>query len=389
MTKIMNNGTTPHEDGHPRTPGGIPSPRVLAVEITRRCNLSCIHCRATAHLDGPEGELTVPEYETFFENVASFSSPVLILTGGEPLLREDLYELAEAAASRGLKTAVSTNGTLVTEAVAKRLREAGVTSASISIDGATRAVHDAFRKQPGAFDASLKGMALLKAQGIDVQVNTSLTGGNMDELEGVYRLVKTLGARAWHVFLLVPTGRGESVADRELITAEDYERILNRIYELDRDDAMEIKPTCAPQYYRILRQRARAEGVPVDFEHFGINARTRGCLAGLGFGFVSYRGEVFPCGYYPKQAGDLRERPFREIWERSVLFRTLRDFRNYGGACGRCRYLKVCGGCRARAYALSGDDLAEEPYCNFGESVDPADHPRNENGACRPRRDEP
>lgn len=344
-------------------------PRVLAVEVTRRCNLSCIHCRASASEAAPEGELTLPEYQKLFDDVAAFASPLIILTGGEPLLRPDLYVIAAYATGRGLRVAVSTNGTLVTKDAARELLAAGVQTCSISIDGSSPEVHDDFRQQPGAFEASLRGMRILQEAGIKVQVNTSLTKRNFADLDNIYRLVKKLNAHSWHVFMLVPTGRGGEVADRELIDADDYERTLNYLYEKNRDDNMEIKPTCAPQYYRILRQRAAAEGIPVDVEHFGVNARTRGCLAGLGFGFVSYRGEVFPCGYYPVSAGNVRERSFREIWDSSPLFLKLRDFRNYQGVCGSCGYLRVCGGCRARAYAVTGDDLAAEPYCRHGEAM--------------------
>lgn len=350
-------------------PAGKIIPRVLAWEVTRKCNLNCIHCRATASEDAPQGELTLAEYKTLIDDVAGFSQPIIILTGGEPLLREDLFDIAAYASGAGLRVAVSTNGTLVTSDTARRLSASGVATCSISIDGSNAEVHDDFRKQPGAFEASLRGMRILQEADIKVQINTSLTRRNMHDLDNIYKLVKNQKAHAWHIFMLVPTGRGESVADNELITSEDYEWILNYVYERNRDDEMEIKPTCAPQYYRILRQRAKAEGIPVDPQHFGLNARTRGCLAGMGFGFVSYRGDVFPCGYYPLKAGNVREQSFSQIWEKSPLFAKLRDFRNYGGACGRCRYIRVCGGCRARAYAVTGDDMASEPYCTYGVSM--------------------
>lgn len=352
-----------HHKGHGQ---GQYLPRVLAVEVTRRCNLDCIHCRAAASCSAPEGELSLTEYEALFKDVASFASPIVILTGGEPLLRNDIFEIGAAAAGQGLRTALSTNGTLVTFETAQRMLESGIHSSSISIDGSTAAIHDDFRRQPGAFDASLAGMKIFRDAGIKVQVNSSLTQRNMGDLEAIFELVMRLGADAWHIFLLVPTGRGGEAGDSELIEADDYERILNGVYEWNRDEEMEIKPTCAPQYYRILRQRARAEGIPVDEEHFGLNARTRGCLAGTGFGFVSYCGEVFPCGYYPRLAGRITASPFRTIWEESELFARLRDFKNYEGACGQCRYLRFCGGCRARALATGGNDFAEEPYCSFG-----------------------
>ena len=347
-------------------------PRVLAIEITRRCNLDCIHCRATAGDSAPEGELSLDEYRAFFENVVTFAKPIIILTGGEPLLRDDIYDIASIASGLGLRVALSTNGTLVTEDLARRLIEVGVRSSSISIDGSTEEIHDDFRRQKGAFEASVKGMAILQNAGIKVQINTSLTARNMHDLDNIYHLVKKLNADSWHIFLLVPTGRGEEAGDKELIDADNYERILYYIYEKNRDDNMEIKPTCAPQYYRILRQRARQDGIPVDMEHFGINARTRGCLAGIGFGFVSYRGEVYPCGYYPKKAGDIRERSFKQIWENSELFLKLRDYAKYEGYCGKCGFLEVCGGCRARAYAITGNDFAPEPYCNYGLKRDNA-----------------
>ncbi len=345
--------------------GGEFAPRVLALELTRRCNLNCIHCRAAAGETAPEGELSADEYFALIDDVASFASPILILTGGEPLLREDLFEIAAHAAESGLRVAVSTNGTLVDEETARRLLAAGVKTCSISLDGSSPEVHDDFRKQPGAFEASLRGMRILKDAGVKVQVNTSLTRRNMDDLDNIYKLVKRQDADAWHVFMLVPTGRGGE-SEQELIGTDDYERILNYIYEKNRDDEMEIKPTCAPQYYRILRQRARDDGLPVDVAHFGLNARTRGCLAGMGFGFVSYRGEVYPCGYYPVKAGDVRVEKFSSIWKDSELFAKLRNFDNYKGACGKCGYLKFCGGCRARAYAMTGDDMEAEPFCGFG-----------------------
>ncbi len=345
-------------------------PRVLAVEVTRRCNLDCIHCRALAGGTAPEGELSLEAYKDFFADVASFSSPIVILTGGEPLLRSDIFDIAASASAQGLRVALSTNGTMVSKETTRRLLDVGVKSVSISIDGSTAKIHDDFRQQVGSFAASLEGMRIFQEAGIKVQINTSLTRRNQHDLEAIFRLVKERSADAWHVFLLVPTGRGETAGDNELITAEDYETILNAIYEKNRDEAMEIKPTCAPQYYRILKERSRAEGIPLDAEHFGINARTRGCLAGMGFAFLSYRGEVFPCGYYPKEAGNIAEKPFHEIWERSDLFVGLRDFKKYEGACGRCAFIHVCGGCRARALALTGNDFAPEPYCTHGMEKD-------------------
>jgi heme b synthase len=347
-----------------------PTPRVLAVEVTRRCNLRCIHCRAASTGDAPEGRLSLDDYRAFFADVASLASPVVILTGGEPLLRADVFDIAAAARQEGLRVALSTNGTLLDAGMAARIKAAGIEACSISLDGSGAGVHDDFRKQAGSFASALRGVETLQAAGVPVQINTSLTRRNADDLENVLGLVKRLRVRAWHVFMIVPTGRAGSVADDELIDAAGYERILNRIYEWNRDEDFEIKPTCAPQYYRILRQRAEGDGIPVDAEHFGINARTRGCLAGFGFAFLSFSGEVFPCGYYPVAAGRLSDRKFSGIWRDSPLFSKLRDLSGYKGACGRCKYLRVCGGCRARALAESGDDLAPEPHCGYKGTAD-------------------
>jgi radical SAM protein with 4Fe4S-binding SPASM domain len=292
----------------------------------------------------------------------------VVLTGGEPLLRPDIFDIAHAAREAGLRIALSTNGTLLSTANIEKLQEVGVSACSISIDGASADTHDDFRQQTGSFAASIRGIEVLQRAGVPVQINTSLTQRNASDLEAIFGLVRRLGVHAWHVFMVVPTGRAGSVANQELIEAAGYERILNRIYEWNRDEDLEIKPTCAPQYYRILRQRAAEDGIPVDAEHFGINARTRGCLAGLGFAFVSYRGDVFPCGYYPIEAGRVLEAKFSEIWHTSPLFHKLRDFTRYKGACGHCRYIGVCGGCRARALADTGDDLAEEPNCLYKDT---------------------
>jgi heme b synthase len=357
-----------HQHGKSHGHGsGEQLPRVLALELTRRCNLACIHCRATANDTAPAGELSLKEYKDLFDNISSFSSPIVILTGGEPFLRHDLFEIASYASGLGLRVAVSTNGTMIDADKTRGLLQAGVGACSISIDGSNARIHDDFRQQKGAFKSSVDGMRILQEAGLKIQINSSITKRNMQDLDNIYRLVKQLGADAWHVFMLVPTGRGGETGTDELITSGDYERILSYIYEKDRDDDMEIKPTCAPQYYRILRQRAKEDGIPVDVAHFGLNARTRGCLAGMGFGFVSYEGEVFPCGYYPKLAGNVRQTPFDKIWKESPLFQTLRNFKKYEGYCGRCAFLKVCGGCRARSYAITGNDMAEEPYCDYGE----------------------
>jgi radical SAM protein with 4Fe4S-binding SPASM domain len=253
------------------------------------------------------------------------------------------------------------NGTLLTEARARAAKEAGIARVSISLDGATAASHDRFRRVAGAFQGALAGIEAARKVGLEFQINTTITPDNLAEMPAIHDLAKRLGAAAHHVFLLVPTGRG---AGLQGLGATEYEQTLNWFYE-QRSPAMHLKATCAPHYYRILRQRAKAEGVSVTFESHGLEAVTRGCLGGVGFAFVSHVGQVQPCGYLELAAGSIKAQPFREIWEKSKLFLELRDFQGYRGKCGRCEYLRVCGGCRARAYAASGDYLAEEPLCAY------------------------
>jgi AdoMet-dependent heme synthase len=330
--------------------------------MTRACNLACVHCRAGACRESDPDQLTTEEGRKLIDGIAKVAKPILIMTGGEPLLRADFFELAQYATDKGLRPVVATNGVLVTPDMAKRIAEVGIPRASISLDGPTAEEHDRFRKVPGAFDASLSGVANLQAHGVSVQINTTLTRRNRNHLAGMMRLAEKIGALAFHVFLLVPTGRARDMAGEEM-NPEEYEETLLEFYELGKTTKMETKATCAPQYYRILRQQAKAEGIEVTEQTFGLNARTRGCLGGLSFVFVSHKGELQPCGYFDVQAGSVRDREFEDIWNNADLFKNLRNFSQLQGKCGRCDYVRFCGGCRARAYEHTGDYMAQEPYC--------------------------
>lgn len=341
---------------------------MIAWEVTRSCNLNCIHCRAAAHRGPYPGEFSTEEALGLIDEIASFAAPVVILTGGEPLLREDVFDLARRGTDRGLRMVIAPNGTLVDAEAARRMKESGIQRASISLDGATEATHDRFRQVPGAFAGALRGINFLKAAGLEFQINTTVTQGNHRELPAILDLAVRLGAAAHHIFLLVPTGRGKDLRD-PAISAGDYEKILHWFYDQQEKVPLHLKATCAPHYYRILRQRAKAEGKKVNPETFGLEAMTRGCLGGIGFCFVSHVGDVQPCGYLEVRSGNVREKGLREIWEDSPVFRQLRDFSAYKGRCGRCEYIRVCGGCRARALDQEGDFMAEEPLCTHQPSV--------------------
>jgi len=333
----------------------------LAWEVTRRCNLACVHCRAGAEDQVYPGEMDTDQARAFLTDLAEWAKPIVILTGGEPLLRDDIFEIAAHGTDLGLRMVMAPNGTLLTDELAVKAVESGIARISVSLDGATARSHDAFRAQEGAFAGALAGIEAAKRAGLEFQVNTTITPQNLKEMEDIHHLVKDLGAAAHHVFLLVPTGRGRRLAGLEAL---EYEQTLNWFYDQRAPD-IHLKATCAPHYYRILRQRAKEEGTKVTFESHGLEAVTRGCLGGIGFAFLSHVGQVQPCGYLELSAGNIKDKPFREIWETSPLFKDLRDFSKYEGKCGECEYIRVCGGCRARAHAATGNYLAEEPLCTY------------------------
>ncbi|VVB95872.1 7,8-dihydro-6-hydroxymethylpterin dimethyltransferase [uncultured archaeon] len=338
-------------------------PRLVAWELTNACNLACIHCRASAIKDPAPDELSTAEAKHFVDELVEYK-PIIILTGGEPLLRSDVYDIARYATGKGLRVVLATNGTLLTPDIAGKLKAVGIQRVSISIDGSSAQTHDTFRGEPGAFDGALRGIDILKNAGISFQINTTITKRNLEQIPAIYDLALSLGASALHIFLLVPTGRGEEIESEE-IPPEEYERVLNWFYDKSKDKKIQLKATCAPHYFRIMRQRAKAEGIRITKETHGLEAMTKGCLGGSAFCFVSSKGDVYPCGYLPALAGNIRQKPFKMIWEKSKVFNDLRDPGKLKGKCGNCEYRTVCGGCRARAYAATGDYLDEEPYCMY------------------------
>ncbi len=338
-------------------------PRLIAWELTNACNLACIHCRADAIKEPGPDELSTDEAKHFIDELIEYK-PIIILTGGEPLLRPDVYEIAQYATRKGFRVVLATNGTLLTPEIVKRLIDVGIQRVSISIDGSSAETHDTFRAERGAFEGALRGIELLKNQGLDFQINTTITKRNLDEIPGIYDLAIKLGASALHIFLLVPTGRGEEIEEQE-IPPDEYERVLNWFYDKSKEKKLQLKATCAPHYFRIMRQRAKAEGIRITPETHGLEAMTKGCLGGSGFCFISYKGEVYPCGYLPALAGNIRQKPFKVIWEKSKVFNDMRAPDKLKGKCGICEYRRVCSGCRARAYAATGDYMEEEPYCVY------------------------
>jgi heme b synthase len=259
---------------------------------------------------------------------------------------------------------MATNGTLMTEEAVHEMKASGIQRISVSLDGPNAETHDAFRKVKGSFEGSLRGIEMAKKGGLEFQINTTITQANVHLIAEILRLAVNLGAVAHHIFLLVPTGRGKELVHQE-ISAMDYEKTLHWFYEQREKVPLQLKATCAPHYYRILRQRAKKEGKKITPKEHGLDAMTRGCLGGISFCFISHVGQVQPCGYLEVNCGNVREKPFHEIWTASEVFQNLRNTDGYNGKCGRCEFKKVCGGCRARAYETFGDYMAEEPYCVY------------------------
>lgn len=338
--------------------------RLVFWETTAACNLACVHCRRL-EVGATRDELTTAEARAMIDGIAAVGRPILVFSGGEPLMRPDIWELLAHARAAGLTLALATNGTTVDRAAAERIRAAGVARVSISLDGADAATHDAFRGQAGSFAAALAGQAHLRALGVGTQVNCTVARHNRDQIPALRERCIAIGAEALHLFVVVPVGCGVELSDAQRLSAEEVESVLSWLADQAADPRLFVKATCAPQFARIARQKGalRALRGHAHGNKAGMNATTRGCLAGSSVCFVSAKGEVFPCGYLPVECGNLRRQPFAEVWRDSLVFEQLRDPGLLHGKCGGCAFASTCGGCRARAYALTGDLLAEEPDC--------------------------
>lgn len=345
--------------------------RLVAWEITRRCNLSCVHCRASAQDHVYEGELSHDKGIALLDQIREVGQPIIILTGGEPMLRDDVYDLAAHGTKIGLRMVMAPNGTLITDDTAHRMKESGIKRISVSIDGHDAASHDAIRGEPDAFEKAMNGLAIARKNGLEFQINTTVSIANYRNIEKIHDLAVSIGAVAHHIFLLVPTGRAMLQEGQE-INGQDYEDLLEWIHEKSQTSPIQFKPTCAPHYMRVMRQKgggappaAHLGGHPGGGHPGGLHSMTRGCLGGTGFCFISHVGVVSPCGYLEIDCGNVNEQHFKDIWEKSPQFLRLRNPDELSGKCGLCEFVRVCGGCRARAYAATGDYMAEEPNCVY------------------------
>ena len=343
-------------------------PLVVSWNLTRKCNLKCPHCYINATTQELKGELTTEESKNLIDQICEVSRPLLILSGGEPLLRPDVYEIIRYGASKGLKMGLGSNGTLIDATAARRLKDAGIETVSISLDSHIPEQHDEFRGVCGSWDKAVGAIKALQENGVLVQVNTTLTHQNYDQIDDIMSLAESIGVENFHLFFLVPTGRGVKIED---ISPAKYENMIKTTFVKVAKHRLNVRPSCAPQFMRI------AKDMGMDMSRW-----IRGCLAGLYYCRIYPNGDVTPCPYLPIKLGNVREKSFKEIWFNSEMFKTLRDFDALKGKCGVCEHRVVCGGCRARAYGLSsdfidycgdlrepgelkGDYLTEDPWCVY------------------------
>jgi radical SAM protein len=362
-------------DGAPALNGPIDfssAPFTIIWEVTRSCGLRCVHCRAAASESRHPLELTTREGFRLLDQVHDLRSPVSVFTGGDPLRREDLFELIEYSVARGISTAVTPSGTpLLTQAAVRRMRDLGVRRMALSLDGPTPEVHDRFRQQPGSYDWTVAGIRHAVACGLPVQVNTTVTRSNVALLSDMARRVEELGAVMWSVFLLVTVGRAQA---SQQLSAEEFEGVFAQLYDISRSAPFAVRTTAAPHYRRYVLQRRREEkhasGRPLPPAQVAgmvpdMARAPRGVTDGNGLLFISHTGEVCPSGFLPIVAGNIRQQPLAEIYRQAPIFQLLRDVDQFQGKCGRCEFVRVCGGSRARAYATTGNPMAQEPYCTY------------------------
>src|SRR5262245_48114378 len=337
------------------------SPLVAIWEVTRACDLACLHCRASATCDRDPDELSTAEAYDLLDQLRDLGPNVLVLTGGDPLKRPDLLAIIEAAVARGLEVALAPSVTpLLTSDAIRQFAKAGVRRMALSLDGPEATSHDAFRGIPGSFAATLRAIDAAWDVGLPVQINTSVTAVSFVRLRSLGRLVETLRPALWSVFFVVPVGRAWRTMQVE---AERCERLFHWLYDWSERTGLAVKTTAAPAYRRVVLQReAERERSEPGYRRRPVPPAVND---GKGFVFVSHRGDVQPSGFLPLRAGNVRHDRLVDLYRRSPLFRDLRDPAKLEGKCGACEFRRICGGSRARAWVANGNYLAEDPACAY------------------------
>lgn len=345
-------------------------PFIVIWEVTQACDLACVHCRASAQPNRHSMELSTDEGKKLIDQIASLKVPVFVLTGGDPIKRPDLFELIGHARAAGVRVSLTPSATpLLTRDTIFRLKESGLARLAVSLDGASAETHDVFRGMAGSFSRTLDAVRWANEMGLPVQINTTFSRRNIAEMDAIASLIESLKITLWSVFFLVPTGRGKL---NDLLSADEFEQVFARIHTLSKRATFDIKTTEAQHYRRYTLQQKVADRkagaltpaakVKVDD---AIGRAPRGLNDGKGFAFIAHTGEVFPSGFLPMSAGSVRQQSLSDIYCNSALFQSLRDTSKLEGKCGSCEFKEICGGSRARAYALTGNPYAEEPCCSY------------------------
>jgi radical SAM protein len=340
------------------------SPMLVIWEVTQACDLACVHCRASAQSERNPRELSTEQGYRLLDEIRSFGEPLMVFTGGDPLKRPDLYDLIRYSVKIGLRTNVTPSATpLLTAQAIEGFKAAGVTRMAISLDGPDAASHDDFRGIPGTFERAMFALRHARDIGLDTQLQTTVTRRNMARLPEMAELAKEVRTRMWSLFFLIVTGRA---LENDDLQAAEYEKVFEFMYELSKTAPFGVKTTEAMHYRRYVAQRMKAEHGPTENENArGVAWRTAGVSDGKGFVFVSHQGEIYPSGFLPVSGGNVLRDSLTDVYRNSPLFQTLRDTGQREGKCGICEYQKICGGSRSRAYAFTGNYLAEDPNCVY------------------------
>lgn len=338
------------------------APFITIWEVTRACALKCLHCRAEAQYHRHPDELTTEEGFQLIDQIAEMGSPLLVFTGGDPLMREDIFELMDYGIKKGLRVSMTPSATpKVTKAAMEKSKKLGLARWAFSLDGSTSEIHDQFRGVAGSFDLTLKSFQYLRELEMPIQVNTTVSRYNIDDLENIATKIEELGAELWSIFFLVPTGRGQM---KDMISPVQHEEVFRWLSELNKKVPYAIKTTAAPHYRRFLLEESKNNGLSREKmeDHIG---RAAGINDGKGFIFVSHTGEVYPSGFLPLVVGNIKEDNLATIYRNSPILKDLRNPDLYLGKCGTCNYRQLCGGSRARAYAVTGNYLESDPFCIY------------------------
>ena len=349
------------------------TPFVVIWETTQACDLACVHCRACAQPMRDLLELKTKHAKKLIDDIAELQAPVFVMTGGDPLKRPDIFELVSYCREKGVRASLTPSATpLLTKEAIQQLKDAGLARLAISLDGSVPELHDKFRQVEGSYECTLNAVRWAREIDLPVQINTTITRHNLHDIDNLIALMEKLDIVLWSVFFLVPTGRGSSI---DLISAEEFEQVFEKLYETAQRVSFDIKSTEAQHYRRFLLQKRVEDRKPGSGKKVipflgvttadGIGRAPKGINDGKGFVFVSHRGEVYPSGFLPISGGNIKKQSLGEIYRESPLFKDLRNAGKLEGKCGRCEFREICGGSRARAYAMTGNAFAEEPCCAY------------------------